>query len=135
MKKRAMKSVGDEAGVDVSAYRRLALVMPGAVESSHMGAPAFSDQREDLCDASVQAEGAGHVDAACGTAGDVCCGGAGVFLCRCGRLGTDGNDAGAGGCTGGRACRRVVEAFHQVLAKQAVKKSVGKKRVTAKKKV
>ena len=41
MKKRAAKNVSEGAGVDVSAYRRLALAMPGAVESSHMGAPDF----------------------------------------------------------------------------------------------
>jgi hypothetical protein len=33
------ESVGE--GKDVSAYRRLALALPGAVESSHMGAPDF----------------------------------------------------------------------------------------------
>ena len=39
MAKRAREG---EAGLqDVSAYRRLALAMPGAVESSHMGAPDF----------------------------------------------------------------------------------------------
>ena len=37
MAKRAVKS--DE--VDVSAYRRLALALPGAVEGSHMGAADF----------------------------------------------------------------------------------------------
>ena len=37
MAKRAAKDVG----VDVSAYRRLALEMPGAVEGSHMGAADF----------------------------------------------------------------------------------------------
>ncbi len=41
MTKRVMKGVGAGDGVDVSAYRRLALAMPGAVESSHMGAPDF----------------------------------------------------------------------------------------------
>jgi len=37
MAKRAVKGVE----VDVSAYRRLALAMPGAVEGSHMGAADF----------------------------------------------------------------------------------------------
>jgi hypothetical protein len=36
-----MKSGADEATADVSAYRRLALAMPGAVEGEHMGAADF----------------------------------------------------------------------------------------------
>jgi hypothetical protein len=39
MAKRARK--GEAVLRDLSAYRRLALAMPGAVESSHMGAPDF----------------------------------------------------------------------------------------------
>jgi hypothetical protein len=41
MAKRAAKDAGEGVGVDVSAFRRLALAMHGAVESAHMGAPDF----------------------------------------------------------------------------------------------
>ncbi|GGA69562.1 hypothetical protein GCM10011507_21360 [Edaphobacter acidisoli] len=48
-----------KAGVTVAGYRRLALSMPGAVESSHMGNPDFRVDGRIFCTLSLAKEGYG----------------------------------------------------------------------------
>ena len=130
-----MKKRADVAGShDVSAYRRLALAMPGAVEGAHMGAVDFRINEKIFATLAYGAKGLGtlklsveqqamfleeapeYFSAAPGGWGRM-----GMTLVR-----VDAPESVLAGA--------LSTAYHYVLAKQAVKKSVGKKRVGAKKK-
>jgi hypothetical protein len=130
-----MKKRADVAGShDVSAYRRLALAMPGAVEGAHMGAVDFRINEKIFATLAYGQKGLGtlklsveqqamfleeapeYFSAAPGGWGRM-----GMTLVR-----VDAPESVLAGA--------LSTAYHYVLAKQAVKKSVGKKRVGAKKK-
>jgi len=130
-----MKKRADVAGShDVSAYRRLALAMPGAVEGAHMDAVDFRINEKIFATLAYGAKGLGtlklsveqqalfleeapeYFSAAPGGWGRM-----GMTLVR-----VDAPESVLAGA--------LSTAYHYVLAKQAVKKSVGKKRVGAKKK-
>jgi hypothetical protein len=134
MKKRA-DADSEEVLHDVSAYRRLALAMPGAVESSHMGAPDFRINGKIFATLAYGQKGLGtlmltpeqqamfvaeapeYFSAAPGGWGRM-----GMTLVR-----VDAPESVLAGA--------LSTAYHYVLAKQgAKKKSVGKKRVAAGKK-
>ena len=130
-----MKKRADVAGShDVSAYRRLALAMPGAVEGAHMDAVDFRINEKIFATLAYGQKGLGtlklsvdqqamfleeapeYFSAAPGGWGRM-----GMTLVR-----VDAPESVLAGA--------LSTAYHYVLAKQAVKKSVGKKRVGAKKK-
>ena len=130
-----MKKRADVAGShDVSAYRRLALAMPGAVEGAHMDAVDFRINEKIFATLAYGAKGLGTLKLSVEQQA--------MFLAEAPEYFSVA--PGGGGRMGMTLVRvdapesvlagALSTAYHYVLAKQAVKKSVGKKRVGAKKK-
>ncbi|WP_158785969.1 MmcQ/YjbR family DNA-binding protein [Granulicella sp. L46] len=118
---------------DVSAYRRLALAMPGAVESSHMGAPDFRINGKIFATLAYGQKGLGTLKLSVEQQAMFLAEAPEYFSAAPGGWGRRGTlvraDAPESVLAGALST-----AFHTVLAEQAVKKSVGKKRVAAGKK-
>ena len=135
MKKRAAKNVSEGAGVDVSAYRRLALAMPGAVESSHMGAPDFRINERIFATLAYGHKGLGTLKLSVEQQAMFLAEAPEYFSAAPGGWGRMGMTLVRVDAPESVLAGALSTAYHYVLAKQgAKKKSVGKKRVAAGKK-
>jgi hypothetical protein len=133
MKKRA--DADSEAVLhDVRAYRRLALAMPGAVESSHMGAPDFRINGRIFATLAYAHKGLGTVMLTSEQQAMFVAEAPEHFSAVTGGWGRSGSTWVRVNAPEDVLAGALSTAFHQAVAKQAVKKSVGKKRVGAKKK-
>jgi hypothetical protein len=134
MKKRA--DADSEAVLqDVSAYRRLALAMPGAVEGSHMGAADFRINGRIFATLAYAHKGLGTLMLTPEEQAVFVAEAPEYFSAVTGGWGRSGSTWVRVNAPESVLSGALSTAFHQVLAKQAVKKSGGKKRVGAKKKV
>ncbi len=122
-------------GWDVSVFRRLALALPGAVEGSHMGAVDFRVGGRIFATLAYGAKGLGTLKLTPEQQAMFLAEAAEYFSAAPGGWGRMGMtlvrlDAPESVLAGGLST-----AFRNVVEKQAAKKSVGKKRAGAKKKV
>jgi hypothetical protein len=127
-----MKSVG--GGADVSAYRRLALSMPGVVEASHMGAPDFRINGKIFATLAYGDKGLGTLMLSPEQQAVFVAEAPEYFSVVTGGWGRSGSTWVRVDAPESVLAGALSTAFQAVLAKQAVKKIVGKKRVGAKKK-
>src|SRR6266403_6186789 len=74
-------------------FRRIALSLEGAEESSHHGCGGFPGGRQDICDAGVGEAGLWQPDADTGATEGICGRASGSIPSHCGRMGKDGDDA------------------------------------------
>jgi hypothetical protein len=119
---------------DVSAYRRLALAMPGAVESSHMGAPDFRINGKIFATLAYGQKGLGTLMLTPEQQAMFVAEAPEYFSASPGGWGRMGMTLVRVDAPESVLAGALSTAFHTVLAEQAVKKSVGKKRVAAGKK-
>jgi hypothetical protein len=119
---------------DVSAYRRLALAMPGAVESSHMGAPDFRINGKIFATLAYGQKGLGTLMLTPEQQAMFLAEAPEYFSAAPGGWGRRGMTLVRADAPESVLAGALSTAFHTVLAEQAVKKSVGKKRVAAGKK-
>ena len=130
-----MKKRADVAGShDVSAYRRLALAMPGAVEGAHMGAVDFRINEKIFATLAYGAKGLGTLKLSVEQQAMFLEEAPEYFSVAPGGWGRMGMTLVRVDAPESVLAGALSTAYHYVLAKQAVKKSVGKKRVGAKKK-
>ena len=130
-----MKKRADVAGShDVSAYRRLALAMPGAVEGAHMGAVDFRINEKIFATLAYGAKGLGTLKLSVEQQAMFLAEAPEYFSVAPGGWGRMGMTLVRVDAPESVLAGALSTAYHYVLAKQAVKKSVGKKRVGAKKK-
>jgi len=130
-----MKKRADVAGShDVSAYRRLALAMPGAVEGAHMDAVDFRINEKIFATLAYGAKGLGTLKLSVEQQAMFLAEAPEYFSVAPGGWGRMGMTLVRVDAPESVLAGALSTAYHYVLAKQAVKKSVGKKRVGAKKK-
>jgi hypothetical protein len=128
------KRVGEEGGADVSVYRRLALAMPGAVEGSHMGAPDFRINEKIFATLAYGRKGLGTLKLSPEQQATFVAEAPEYFSAAPGGWGRMGMTLVRVGAPESVLVGALSTAFHQVLAKQTVKKRAGKKGAAAKKK-
>jgi hypothetical protein len=131
------KRVGAESEAvlhDVSAYRRLALALQGAEEASHMGAPDFRIKGKIFATLAYGQKGLGTLKLSPEQQAMFLTEAPEYFSAVTGGWGKLGATLVRVDAPESVLAGALSTAFHHVLAKQAVKKTVGKKRVGAKKK-
>jgi hypothetical protein len=130
----AAKGEGAESVIDPATYRRLALGLPGAEEASHMGAPDFRINGRIFATLAYGHKGLGTLMLTPEQQAMFVAEAPEYFSAVTGGWGRMGMTWVRVDAPESVLAGALSTAFHQVLAKQAVKKSVGKKRVGAKKK-
>jgi hypothetical protein len=128
-----VKRAGEE-GVDVSAYRRLALALPGAAEAAHMGAPDFRIDGRIFATLAYGQKGLGTLMLSPEQQAMFVAEAPEYFSAVAGGWGRAGATLVRVDAPESVLAGALATAFHHVLAKQAAKKSAGMKRVPAKKK-
>jgi hypothetical protein len=131
--KRAVAKKSEEVSAhDSAVYRRLALALPGAVESSHMGAPDFRINGRIFATLAYGHKGLGTLMLNAEQQAMFVAEAPEYFSAVPGGWGRAGATLVRVDAPESVLAGALLTAFHQVLAKQAVKKGVGKKRAGAK---
>jgi len=123
----------DVGKADVSTYRRLALALPGAVEGAHMGAPDFRIGGKIFATLAHGHKGLGTLKLSLEQQAMFIAEAPEYFSAVTGGWGRMGMTWVRVDAPESVLAGALSTAFHQVSAKPAVKKSVGKKRAAAKK--
>jgi hypothetical protein len=130
MTKRVKGETGVEAAsLDVGAYRRLALAMPGAVEASHMGAPDFRINGRIFATLAYGHKGLGTLKLSLEQQAMFLAEAPEYFSAVTGGWGRMGMTWVRVDAPESVLAGALSTAFHHVLAKQALKNSVKKERV------